>query len=75
MGFCREANITVLEARPILCGVRYAENRFPPGRLLILSDNLALVPLCRGRSTIFTLLSVMRRIFASGRFLSCRSSG
>ena len=44
------------------------ESSFPPGRLLILSDNLALVlALFGGRSkNILTLLSVMRRIFASG---------
>ena len=36
-------------------------------RFLIFSDNLALVlALCKGRSKILTLLSVMRRIFASG---------
>ena len=40
----------------------------PPGRFLILSDNLALVlALCKGRSNKFTLLSVLRRIFASSR--------
>ena len=65
-GFVREGNI-VLEARTILYAVRYAESCDPPGRLLILSDNLALVPdLCKGRSKkCVTLLSVMRRIFAS----------
>ena len=41
--------------------------RHPPGRFLILSDNLALVlALCKGRSNKFKLLSVMRRIFVSG---------
>ena len=60
-GFFREESITILEARSI------AESSYPPGRLLILSDNLALVPaLCTGRSTHFTLLSVLCRIFASG---------
>ena len=45
-----------------ICGEYY-----PPGRLLILSDTLVLVlALCNGRSNKFTLLSVMRRIFASG---------
>ena len=42
-GFCREENIIVLEARFILFAVRHAEGSHPPGRLLILSDNLALV--------------------------------
>ena len=49
--FFREENTIILETRSILC--------YPPGRLLILSDKLALVlPLCKGRSNIFTLLSV-----------------
>ena len=57
----------VLEARSILYAVSYAESRYPSGRLLILSDILALVlALCKGRSKHFTLLSVMRQIFASG---------
>ena len=43
------------------------QSSHPPGRLLILSDHLALVlALCKGRSKTFTLLSVLRRIFASG---------
>ena len=59
-GFFREENIIVLEARSML----------PPGRLLILSDNLALVlALCTGRSKHFTLL------FASRQALSYRSGG
>ena len=66
-GFFREENITVLEARSILYAVWYAESNHPPGRLLILSENLALVlALCKECSTNFALLSVMRRIFASG---------
>ena len=40
-GFFREENIIVLEARSILFAVQYAESCYPPGRLLILSDNLA----------------------------------
>ena len=32
----REENITLLDARSILCAVGYAENDYPPGRLLIL---------------------------------------
>ena len=64
--FFREENIVVLEARFIWCAVRNAESRCPSARLLILSDALALVrALCKGRSNKFTLLSVMRRIFAS----------
>ena len=77
-GFFREEYITVVEARSILYAVRYAESNYPPGRLLILSDNLALVLLlCKGRSKLFTLLSVMRRIFTSGfrAVLSYRSGG
>ena len=52
-GFFREEIIIVLEARSILHAVR------PPGRFLIFSDNLALVPaLCKGRSTNFTFFRV-----------------
>ena len=66
-GFFREENIIVLEARSILYAVRYAESGHPPGRLLVLSVNLALAPaFCKVRSKHFTLLSVMRRIFTSG---------
>ena len=66
-GLSREENVIVLEARSIWYAVRYAESNYRPGRLLILSDNLALVlALCKGRSTCFIFLSVMRRIFASG---------
>ena len=55
-GFSRCENITVLEARCILYAVQYAESRYPLGRLLILSDNFALVPaLCRGRSKHFDI--------------------
>ena len=62
-GFFREENIIILQARSILCAVRCAWSKYPLGRLLILSDKLALVlALCRGRS----LLSFMRRICASG---------
>ena len=58
-GFFREENILVLEGRSILCAVRYAESNYP---LPVLSDNLALVlALCKGRSNILTLLSVMRQ--------------
>ena len=66
-GFFREEYTIVVEARSILYAVRCAESNYPPGRLLILSDNLALVLLlCKGRSKLFTLLLVMRRIFTSG---------
>ena len=52
--FFREENIILLDARPILYAVRFAENRYPPGLLLILSDNLALVPAFgKGRSKHF----------------------
>ena len=51
--FFRDENIIILEARSFLYAVRYAESCYPPRRLLIFSDHLALV------------LSVMRRIFAS----------
>ena len=47
-GFFREEHIVVLEARTILYAVRFAESSYPPVRLLILSDNLALVlALCK----------------------------
>ena len=65
--FFRDENIIVLEARSILCIVRYAESCCPPGRLLIFSDNLSLVlALCEVHTKHFTSLSVMRRICASG---------
>ena len=71
-GFFREENHIILEARSILHAVRYAESRYPPGRFLILSDKLALVPaLCKGRSKWLTLRSVLRRIFASGFTAGC----
>ena len=54
-GFCEENS--VLETRYILYAVRYAESRYPPGRLLILSDNFALVlALCKGRSGLVFLV-------------------
>ena len=53
-GFFREENITVLGAPSILYAVRNAESNYPPGGLLILFQNLALVlALCKGRSNIF----------------------
>ena len=56
-GFFREENITVLEAPSILYAVWCAESNFPPGRLLILFQNLALVlALCKGRWNKKTLL-------------------
>ena len=36
-------NVKVLEARSTVYAVRYAESSSPPGRFMILSDNLALV--------------------------------
>ena len=66
-GFWREENVIVLEARSILYALRYAESNYPPGRLLILPDNLALVlALCKGRSQLLHCFQFMRRIFASG---------
>ena len=66
-GFFREENIEVLDARSILYAVRHAESSYPPGRFLIISENVAVVlAFFKGRSNTFTLLSVMRRIFASG---------
>ena len=65
--FFREENIVVLEARSILYVVQYAESTCPPGRLLIFSENLALLlAFFKGRSKLLSLLSVMRRVFASG---------
>ena len=70
--FFRDEGIIILEARSLLYAVRYVESCYPRGRLLILSVNLALVlSLCKGRSNIFTLLAVMRRIFASGFRVGC----
>ena len=55
------------EKRSFWHAVWHAESKNPPGSLLILSDGLALVPaLYQGRSNIRTVLSIMRRIFASG---------
>ena len=62
----REENNIILEAHSILYAVRYAKSKFPAGRLLILSDNFALVlALCKGHSNNFTLPSVMCWIFGS----------
>ena len=51
-GFFREENITVLEAHVPSCMLFDMQvNPYPPGRFLVLSDNLALVlALCRRRS-------------------------
>ena len=67
-GFFRDENIIVREARSILYAVQSGESNYPPGRLLILSDNLALVMALSAKDaqTIFTLITVMRGIFASG---------
>ena len=63
-GFFREENIIIHEPSSILYAVRFAESKYPPGRLLVLSDNLALVlALCKGRSlknTAFSLASNLR---------------
>ena len=59
-GFFRKEHI-------IVYALRYAESSYPPGRLLIFSDNLALVlALWKGRSNNLTSHPVMRGIFASG---------
>ena len=64
--FLSRRNLRVLQARSILYADRFAENSHPSGRLLILSDSLALVlALCKNRSNMFTLPPVMRRIFTS----------
>ena len=50
-GFFRKENITIIEVLSILHAVRHAENRCPPVRFLIISDNLALLlALFKGRS-------------------------
>ena len=73
-GFFREENIMVLEARSILCAVGHADRSNPPGRLLVLSDNLALVlALCQGRSNFFYCVGSLRLV--SGQVLSYRSGG
>ena len=52
--FLSRGKIIIFEARSILYAVRYAESKYPLERLLILSDNLALVlALCKGRSLVF----------------------
>ena len=62
-GFFRQEKHTLLEARSIRYAVRHADSTCPPGRLLILSDNLApVLSLCKGRPNNFTLLPVTRRI-------------
>ena len=69
--FARKTSLS-LQHVPPLHAVRYAEGSYPSGRLLILSDNLALVlALCKGRPKHFTLFSVMRRISASGFRTGC----
>ena len=76
--FYREEKLVILKARSILHAVQFAESTYPLGRLLVLSDNLALVlPFCKGRSNNFTLFSVVHRFFASGfrAVLSHRSGG
>ena len=66
-----EENIIDPEVQSILYAVRCAESNYPPGRFVILTDNLALVlALCKGRSNNFTLFLVVRRIFATG-FRAC----
>ena len=76
--FYREENLVILEAHSILHAVQFTESKCPLGRLLVLSDNLALVlPFCKGHSNNFTFFSVVRRFFASGfrAVLSHRSGG
>ena len=51
--FLPRRKITILEARSIFYAVQYAERNHPPGRLLILSDNLALVPALWKRRSSF----------------------
>ena len=75
-GFFCDENMKVLEARSILCPVRYADSRYPLGRFLIFSDNLALVlALGKGRSNSFSLLSVWLQGFVSCRSRGYRQSG
>ena len=66
-GFFRVGNIFVLETRSILYAVLYAESNYPPGRFLIL---LKILHWCwhsaKDAQTFLQLLSVMRRIIASG---------
>ena len=53
-GFFREEIIIILDARSILYAVRHAENHYPPERFLILSGNLALVPVLCKRNSMFS---------------------
>ena len=58
-GFFGYENIRILEARPSVYTVRCGENKYPLGRLLIISDNLALVlGSAKDAQTIVTPLSV-----------------
>ena len=63
--FFRTENIIVVEARSTLYAVRNAVSRYPPGRFLSL-----FCPSCagsaEGRASNVTVLSVLRRISASG---------
>ena len=77
-GFFREENLVVLEAPSILCAVRYAESRHPPGRLLTLSDNSCAGVGALQRTLIFVqcFQSCVESLrLASGQVLSYRSGG
>ena len=66
-GFFRDVNNIVLEVRSIMYAVRYAEGRYPSGRLLILSDSLALVlALCKRPSKKTCCFQSCVGSFASG---------
>ena len=68
--FFREENIIILEARSILYAVQYAESKYPPGRLLILSDNLALVlALCKAQKTHSQTLKTFYIAFSHASYL------
>ena len=62
-GFFEDENLLILEVRSLLYGVRYAENKFSPGRLLIRSGILALVLApCKGGSRQFILRCFPSRV-------------
>ena len=77
-GFFREENIIIIEVLSILHAVRYAENRCPPVRFLIISDNLALLlALFKGCSNnLHCFQSCVESLhLVSEQDFSCRSGG
>ena len=63
-GFSREENIIILEARSLLYAAWYAESAGTNSDPV--SQSCACAGALQRKLNIFTMLSVMRRIFASG---------